>query len=125
MRLNYNGRLKFWKKTDDFDNTLPGMQYYRKAWRPCHPSNMYKYPDRMEENDTILYVDPEDPEYWMQEWEVMNNIVSFGVGIPTDQQRWVSKDDRNMFTTKGESHLRYYLWARPIVTSMLRKEAYN
>jgi len=120
MRLKYNGRLQFWKRTPDCDNTLPDMQYYRKVWRPCHPSNMYTHRESMEENITIRYIDPVDPEHWMQEWEVMNNTVSLGIGIPTNQQRWVNKVDRNMFTTEGEHHLRYYLWARPFVTSMLR-----
>jgi len=83
------------------------------------------HPESMEENDTILYVDPVDPDYWMQEWEVMNNTVSLGIGIPINQQQWVNKIDRNMFTPEGESHTRYYLWARPFVTSMLRSKAYK
>jgi hypothetical protein len=125
MRLK-NNEKHVWKKTTYSDNTLPNIQYYRKVWRPCHSSNMYDNSESMEENCTILYVQPVvDPGYWTQEWEVMNTVVALGNGIPKEQQRWVNKVDRNMFTSVGESHTRYYLWARPFVTSMLRLEAYK
>ena len=125
MRLK-NNEKHVWKKTTYSDSTLPNIQYYRKVWRPCHSSSMYDNSESMEENYTILYVQPVvDPEYWTQEWEVMNTVAALGNGIPKEQQRWVNKVDRNMFTSVGESHTRYYLWARPFVTSMLRLEAYK